>query len=125
MAKTTYNWKTFVEKGVHVACGSDCPVEEFDVLNGIYVAVTRKDLKGEPEGGWLPDQKLTVEEAIYGFTMGGAYASFEEGIKGSIEEGKLADMVILSRNLFEIPEDEIKDIKVEMTIFDGQIVYMK
>ena len=57
--------------------------------------------------------------------MGGAYASFEEGIKGSIEEGKLADMVILSRNLFEIPEDEIKDIKVEMTIFDGQIVYMK
>lgn len=125
LAKTSYNWKTFVEKGVHVACGSDCPVEEFDVLNGIYVAVTRKDLKGEPEGGWLPDQKLTVEEAIYGFTMGGAYASFEEGIKGSIEEGKLADMVILSRNLFEIPEDEIKDIKVEMTIFDGQIVYMK
>lgn len=64
MTKTSHNWKRFVEKDFHIACCSDCLVESFDVLNGIYMAVTRKDLKGEPEGGWLPDQKLTVEEAI-------------------------------------------------------------
>lgn len=123
LVKTSYNWKTFIDKGVHIACGSDCPVESFNVLNGIYTAVTRKDLEGKPEGGWLPEQKITVEETVYGFTMGGAYASFEEDIKGSIEKGKLADMIILSRDIFQIPEDEIKDVKVEMTVFNGQIVY--
>lgn len=122
LAKTSYNWKTFVEKGVPIACGSDCPVENFNVLHGIYESVTRKDLEGQPRGGWMPEQRLTVEEAVYGFTMGGAYASFEEDIKGSIEEGKLADMVVLSRNIFEIPEEEIKDVEVEMTIFNGEIV---
>ena len=89
------------------------------------MAVTSKDLKGEPRGGWMPEQRLTVEEAIYGFTMGGAYASFEEDIKGSIEEGKLADMVVLSKDIFEIPMDEIKDVEVEMTVFNGEIVYKK
>lgn len=125
LVKTSYNWRTLLNKGAHIACGSDCPVESFDVLNGIYEAVTRKDLNGEPKGGWLPEQKLTVEQAVYGYTMGGSYASFEENIKGSIEEGKLADMVVLSENIFEIPEDEIKDVEVEMTIFNGQIVYKK
>ena len=123
LLKTSYNWKTLLHSGVHIACGSDAPVESFDVLNGIYEAVTRKDLKGNPEGGWMPEQKLTVEEAVWGFTKAGSYTSFEEDIKGSIEEGKVADIVVLSRNIFEIPEDEIKDIEVEMTIFDGEIVY--
>lgn len=125
LIKTSYNWKTLIDKGVHTACGSDCPVESFDVLNGIYEAVTRKDLKGQPEGGWMPEQRLTVHEAVYGYTMGGAYTSFEENIKGSIEEGKVADMVVLSRDIFEIPEDEIKDVEVDMTIFNGQLVYKK
>lgn len=123
LMKTSYNWKTLSSKGVHLACGSDCPVESFDVMNGIYTAVTRKGLKGKPEGGWMPEQKLTVEEAVYGFTMGGAFASFEDKIKGSIEEGKLADMVILSENIFKISEDEIKDVKIDMTIFGGKVVY--
>jgi len=123
LVRTSYNWKTLLDSGVHIACGSDAPVESFNVLNGIYESVTRKDLNGKPEGGWLPEQKLTVEEAVYGFTKAGAYASFEEDIKGSIEEGMLADMVALSDNIFKIPEDDIKNVEVEMTIFDGKIVY--
>ena len=125
LLKTCYNWRTLLHSRVHLGFGSDAPVESFNVLNGIYEAVTSKDLNGEPEGGWKSDQTLTVEEAVYGFTMGGAYTSFEENGKGSIEEGKLADMVVLSRDIFEIPEDEIKDVEVEMTIFNGKIVYKK
>lgn len=123
LIKTSYNWRTLVDSKVNIACGSDCPVEDLNVLKGIYEAVTRKDLKGKPDGGWMPEQKLTVQEAVHGYTVGGAYTSFEEDIKGTIEEGKLADIVVLSRNIYEIPEDEIKDAKVKMTILDGQIVY--
>ncbi len=122
-AKWTYNWKTLIEKGVRVAGGSDCPVEPFYPLLGIYAAVTRQDLQGNPEGGWLPDQKLTVEEALYIYTMGSAYCTFEDDIKGSITLGKLADMVVLSENIFEIEPNYIKDVVVEKTIVDGKIVY--
>lgn len=122
-AKWTYNWKTLIEKGVRVAGGSDCPVEPFYPLLGIYAAVTRQDLQGNPEGGWLPDQKLTVEEALYIYTMGSAYCTFEDDIKGSIIPGKLADMVVLSENIFEIEPNYIKDLVVEKTIVDGKIVY--
>lgn len=124
-AKWTYNWKTFIDYGVHVAGGSDCPVEPFNPLYGIYAAVTRKNLDGYPENGWLPEQKLSVEEALYIFTMGSAYASFEENIKGSITPGKLADIAVLSDNIFEIEPDGIKDVNVEKTIVDGEIVYEK
>lgn len=122
-ARTSYNWKTMFDKGVHVACGSDCPVEYFNVLKGIYCAVTRKDMNGYPENGWLPEQKLSIDEALYGFTLGAAYASFEEDIKGSIATGKLADMVVLSQNLYEINPDNIKGVKVEMTFLEGKLVY--
>lgn len=124
-ARTTYNWKGLIERGVHTAFGSDCPVEPFNVLHGIYCAVTRKDLSGYPEGGWLPEQKITVQQAVYCYTMGAAYASFEENIKGSITIGKLADMVVLSDNIFQIPPDDIKDVEVLMTFVDGKIVYKK
>lgn len=120
--KLSYNWKTMVDKGIKIACGSDAPVETFNVFKGIYEAVTRKDLQGNPVGGWLPDQKLTIDEAIYGYTMGGAYASFEEDIKGSLEVGKLADMVVISDDIFNIEEDKIKDIEVVATIFAGKMI---
>ena len=123
LLKTSYNWKTLLSMGVDIASGSDCPVESFDVMNCLYTAVTSKDLKGKPEGGWMPEQKLSLEEAVYSYTMGGAFTSFEEDIKGSLEEGKLADMVVLSENIFEIPEDNIKDVQIEMTIFNGKKVY--
>ncbi|MEW9122862.1 MAG: amidohydrolase [Thermotaleaceae bacterium] len=124
-ARTSYNWGTMVKKGVHIACGSDCPVEPLDVLPGIYTAVTRKDLNGYPPSGWMPEQRLTVQEAIYGFTMGAAYAAFQEDFKGSLTPGKAADFVVLSEDIMEIEPDRIKDIQVLMTVVDGKIGYRK
>lgn len=123
--KSSYAFKTMLDKGIHIGLGTDCPVEALDVMPSIYCAVTRKDPKGYPEGGWMPEQKLTVEEAVYNYTMGSAYASFEENIKGSISGGKLADMVVLSEDIFQVPEDRIKDIQIEMTILDGKVVFKK
>ncbi|NCB41860.1 MAG: amidohydrolase [Clostridia bacterium] len=123
LASTSYNWKAMVEKGVHYACGSDSPVENFDVMKNIYCAVTRKDLEGFPEDGWYPEQRLTVEEAVYGFTLGGAYASYEESVKGSITVGKYADFAILNKDIFAIEFDEIKDVRVTRTVLGGKTVY--
>lgn len=122
-AKHTYAFKTMIDRGVHVALGTDCPVEPLDTMPNLYSAVTRQDLKGYPTGGWLPEEKLTVEEAVYCYTMGSAYASFEEDIKGSISYDKFADLVVLSDNIFEIEKENIKDTDIVMTIFNGQIVY--
>lgn len=121
--KTSYSWRSMIDKGINTAFGSDCPVEDMDVLNGIYAAVTRKDLDGYPEGGWLPEQKLTVRQALTGFTLSSAFASFDEGIKGSIETGKFADITVLSDDIFEIAPDDIKNVKVVMTFVNGQLVY--
>ena len=101
--------------------GSDCPVELPNVLAGIYCAVTRKTLDGK--GPFLPNQALSVYDAILSFTRLGAYASFEEDIKGDIAVGKVADFVILSDNLFDIDDDKIKDVKVLNTFLDGKCVY--
>lgn len=122
---SSYAWKTMMDMGIHVAGGSDSPVIHFNVMNGIYCAVTRKDLKGFPDGGWLPEQKMSVEEAVYSYTMGGAYASYDDGRKGSIRNGKYADLVILDRNIFTIPEDEIKDVRVLTTVIDGKIAFQR
>jgi predicted amidohydrolase YtcJ len=119
----TYAFKTMLDKGIKVALGTDCPVEALDPLPNIYCAVTRKDLKGYPEQGWRPEERLSVEEAVYCYTMGGAHASFEEKEKGSITEGKLADLVILNEDIFNIEPECIKDVNVEMTIFNGRIIY--
>lgn len=120
--RTSYNWKSLLDRGVHIPCGSDAPVETFSVMYGIYEAVTRKDLEGNPDGGWLPEQALTPYEALYAYTMEGAYASFEEDLKGSIEPDKLADMVVLSSDILSIDPNEIKDVKVESTIFGGRVL---
>ncbi|AOY75967.1 amidohydrolase [Clostridium formicaceticum] len=129
--KSSYNWKNIYNKGISVACGSDCPfatgspVDQFNVLLGIYTAVTRKDLSGYPDSGWLPDQKLSLMEAIHGFTLGAAYASFDEKMKGSIEVGKLADLVVLSDDIFKVPPDEIKNISVLATFVGGELKYLQ
>lgn len=121
----SYNWKTLLKSGVKIALGSDCPIELPDTVFGIYSAVTRKDLNGFPEEGWYLDEGISVNEAIEGFTTKAAYASFEEDIKGSIEEGKLADFVVLSKDLFDIEPDMIKDVEVLQTYIGGELVYKK
>ena len=90
---------------------------------GLYAAVTRKTLSGQPEGGWFPQEKITIEEAIKAYTLNTAYAGFEEDIKGSLEVGKLADFVILSDNLLTMDPDGIKDVTVLMTVVGGKVVH--
>lgn len=121
-AKTTYAFRSLLDSGATLAFGSDWDVAPMNVLMGIYGAVTRRTLDGKHPDGWVPEQKITVEDAVRAYTMGSAYASFDEKIKGSIEPGKLADLVVFSDDIFSIDPVKIADTKVWMTIFDGRIV---
>jgi len=121
-AKTTYAFRSLLDTGATLAFGSDWDVAPMVPLMGIYAAVTRRTLDGKHPEGWVPEQKITVAEAVRAYTMGSAYASFEEKIKGSIEPGKLADLVVLSDDIFTIDPVKIADTKVAMTIFDGRII---
>lgn len=118
-----YVWQKLLRSGARIANGSDAPVESLNPLWGFYAAVTRQDHHGQPPGGWYPDQRMTREEALRSFTRDAAYAAFEENIKGSLEKGKLADMVVLSKDIMTIPASEILHTRVVMTILGGQIVY--
>ncbi len=121
--KTTYAFKSLLENDVKLAFGSDWYVAPPSPIKGIYAAVTRRTLDGKNPGGWVPSQKISLEEALNAYTINGAYASFEENLKGSIEKGKRADIVILEKNLFEIPNDEIFNVQIFKTIVGGKIVY--
>jgi predicted amidohydrolase YtcJ len=121
--KTTYAFRTFLDNHVRLALGTDWTVAPLDPMLTIYAAVTRATLDGKNPNGWVPEQKLTVAEAVEGYTMGSAYAEFQENEKGSITAGKLADMVLLSDDIFTIPPEAIKDVKVDLTITGGKIVY--
>jgi hypothetical protein len=118
-----YAWRKLADAGVAIACGSDFPVEGVNPLWGIYAAVTRQDHSGWPAGGWLPHERMTMEEAVRGFTLGAAFAEFAEKEKGSIEAGKLADFTIVDRDIFAVPPEEILETRVVYTIIGGQIVY--
>jgi predicted amidohydrolase YtcJ len=111
--------------GAALAFGSDWPAAPLDPLRGIFVAVNRTDLDGEPEGGWLPREKLTLAEAIRAFTSGAAWASFDDQRKGTLERDMLADIVILSEDLFALPPERLLEAEVVMTIVDGKIVYRR
>jgi len=115
-ARWVYPFKTLIQEGVLTTGGSDCPVEPIDPLLGIWAAVAREA---------FPEERITVDDALRLYTVNAAYASFEEDIKGSIDVGKLADLVVLSREPHEIPPNEIRDVKVEMTIVGGKVVYVK
>jgi predicted amidohydrolase YtcJ len=122
-ARGAYAWRTFLDTGVRIANGSDFPVEHPNPILGFYASITRQDLNGWPEGGWFPNQKLTREEALRSFTLDGAYAAFEESQKGSIEVGKLADFLVLSKNIMETPPKEIPSTIVWMTFLGGKLVH--
>ncbi len=128
--KGAYAFKSLLDNGAILSFGSDWPGTSAALYHMhpkylIYAAVARKTLKGTPEEGWFPEQRISVEDALKAYTINNAYATFEEDIRGSLEEGKLADITIFDRNLLTIPEDEILQAEVTHTIIDGKIVYKK
>ena len=122
-ARTTYAFRTFLDSGVHLALGTDWPVAPLDPLQTIYAAVTRATLDGRRDQGWVPEEKISVAEAVRGYTLGSAYAEFQEARKGTLAAGKLADLVVLERDIFSIPPREIRDVKVDLTVVGGQVVW--
>ena len=123
--KRTYAFRTFLDQGVHLAAGTDWPVAPLNPLLGVYAAVTRATLDSKNPDGWVPEQKITAEEAVEAYTMGSAYAEFQEKEKGSITPGKLADMVLVSDDIFSIRPEAIKDVRVLTTIVGGKVVFPK
>ena len=113
----SYAWGTMERLGIPTAYGTDCPVEQIRPLDGIYCAVTRRDFEGN--GPFLPDEAVRVEQALYAYTVGGAYASGEETVKGRIRPGMLADFTVLDRNLFTIPPETIRETRVLATYVGG------
>ncbi len=123
-SRYAYAWRTLLDNGAVLAFGSDWPVEPLDPRRGLYSAVTRKNIEFDfPEGGWFPEQKLSLAEAIRYFTWGSAYASFEENLKGTLEPGKLADLTVFGRDIFSLDPKEILTAPVIYTIVGGKIVY--
>ncbi len=122
-AKSTYAFRTFLDNDVRLALGTDWPVAPLDPMLTIYAAVTRATLDGRRNEGWVPEQKITVAEAVAAYTLGSAYAEFQEGEKGSLSVGKLADIILLDRDLFATPPMELRDVKVDMTIVGGKVVW--
>lgn len=122
-SKTTYAFKSILDSGARLAFGSDWSVAPPTPIEGIYGAVTRETLDGKHPGGWIPEQKITVEDALRAYTSGSAYASFEEKIKGTLERDKLADFVLIDRDLTRIPAEEIRDAHIMMTVVGGKVVY--
>jgi len=122
-ARWSYAWRSMLRAGAPLAFGTDWPVAPLNPLLGIYAAVTRATLDGKHPDGWFPEEKLSVEEALRAYTYGSAYAAFEEKEKGSIAPGMLADLAVLSEDLFSIPPEKIKDAHVVLTVVGGKVVY--
>lgn len=126
LAKTSYAFKTLYDLNPKLTSfGTDCPVESIDPFGNIYHAVTRKQKSGEPEGGFYPEECMTVEESIDCYTEGSAYAQFMENVKGRIKPGYLADFVVLEQDIFTIDPEDIKDVEVAQTYISGELVYEK
>jgi predicted amidohydrolase YtcJ len=120
-----YAWKSLLNSSARLAFGSDAPIEGWNPFQGLFAAVTRQDENLSPEGGWIPQERLTRDEALQAYTLGAAYAAFEENEKGSLAPGKLADLVVLDRDYFDVPEAEISKITPQMTVLGGKVVYSR
>jgi predicted amidohydrolase YtcJ len=122
-ARYSYAWRSFLDHGVTLAFGTDWPVAPLNPMLGLYAAVTRATLDGKDPGGWIPEEKITLPQAVEAYTMGAAFAEFQEHEKGSITPGKLADIVILSDNIFDLKPEAIRNVKVATTIVGGKVVH--
>jgi predicted amidohydrolase YtcJ len=122
-AKGTYAFRSLLNSGAVLAFGSDWTVAPLNPLEGIKAAVTRQTLDGKHPDGWVPEQKLTIDEAVHAFTVGSAYAEFAEHVKGTITPGKLADLVMLDRDIYQIQPADIDKARVVLTVMDGQVVW--
>ncbi len=120
-----YVWRKLIDSGAIIINGTDAPVEPVDPLASFYASVARKTLKGMPEGGYEPGQRMSREEALKTYTWNAAYGAFEEEIKGSIEVGKLADFTVFSQDIMQVPEEEILTTEVDYTIVDGKVAYAR
>jgi predicted amidohydrolase YtcJ len=126
--KGAYAWKSLLDSGAIIPASSDTPAFPVDYANplwGIYAAVTRQDNDGQPPGGFYPDERVSRMDALKMYTISAAYAGFEEGIKGTLSPGKLADITILSRDILSIPAKEILKTEVLMTLVGGKVAYEK
>ena len=120
-----YMWQSLLRSGARVTNGTDAPVEPVNPIPSFYASVTRKTLKGEPEGGYEPDERMTREQALRSYTLDAAYGEFQERVKGSIEGGKLADFTVFSQDLMTVAEEKILTTEVVLTIVGGKVVYEK
>lgn len=118
-----YAWRSMLAAGVRLSGSSDAPVEPLDPVFGIHAAVTRQDREGRPPGGWQPQERLTVGQALDLFTRGAAYAGFEEGLKGSLEPGKLADLTVLTADPTRVAPADLRHIRVVMTMVGGRVAF--
>ncbi|MGV7209363.1 amidohydrolase [Oxalobacteraceae bacterium A2-2] len=123
--KGAYAWRTFLQQGSRIACGSDFPIESPNPFEGLHAAVTRQNNAGVPDGGWYKNQAMTLTEALRCFTLDAAYAAHQENVLGSLEPGKWADFIIIDQDLFKIPASEIGKTTVLQTWVAGQQVYKK
>ncbi len=123
--RTSYAWRLLLDQGAVLAFGSDWPVAPLDPLAGIYAAVTRRTLDGRNPQGWIPEQRITVAEAVHAYTIGSAFAEAQEHLKGSLEPGKLADLVVLTDDIFRVAGNDLDKVRVYMTVFDGSVIYQR
>ncbi|MBI4495074.1 MAG: amidohydrolase [Chloroflexi bacterium] len=122
-AAHAYAWRSLLEAGAQLAFGTDAPVEALDPLKNLYAALTRQRPDGTPAGGWHPQQRLSIQEALRAYTLGSAAAAGLAASQGTISPGKLADLVVLSHDLVALPPEALLETRVEMTVFDGQVVF--
>jgi hypothetical protein len=122
-SRWSYAWKSLADSGAQIAFGTDYSVEPLNPMEGLYAAVTRKDRKGEDGDGWFPMEKITMEKAIEYYTIGASFAQFMEERKGLLKPGYLADITVLSEDIFATPEDRIMSVKADYTIVDGKLVF--
>ena len=122
-AEGAYVWQKLLLSGTKIANGTDAPVERISALESLYASITRQDKQGKPEGGWFPDQRMSLEQALRSYTLDAAYAAFQDQDKGSLEAGKLADITALSKDILTLQPREILDTEVLYTVVGGEVVY--